>query len=107
MAQLNPDLFTRSVKADDDILDHGAFEPLREQFKKDVEYTALANLSTNRAMVLEEMNKTGVTDEQKGNTAGAEQDFAVQDVQKLVPEIERIKGAKAKMLGQIVGFEHG
>ena len=106
-AQANPDLFTRSVKADDDILDHGAFEPLREQFKKDVEQTALANLSTNRAMVLEEMNKTGVTDEQKGETAGAEQDFAVQDVQKLVPEIERIKGAKAKMLGQIVGFEHG
>ncbi len=107
VARANPDLFSQSVKLNDDILDHGAFEQLREKFKKDVEGTALANLNANRELVLAEMERTGVAAEAQGKEVTTDQDASVQDVQKLVPEMERINEVKGKMLGTTVGINYG
>jgi hypothetical protein len=106
-AKGNPDLFAKSVKIDDDILDHDCFEEMRETFKKDVEAVAVANLHANRELVVGEMERTGVAAEQRGEETSTEHDTGVQDVQKLVPQMEKIKSAKAKMLATVVGVDYG
>lgn len=104
-ARANPDLFTRSVQIEDDILDHAPFETLRERFKKDVEQTALDYTTQNRDLVLGEMRRIGVDEERKGEEPGAEADFAVQDIQKAAGEMERVRDAKKRILGTQIGWQ--
>lgn len=102
-ARANPDLFARSVKVDDDILDHDAFDALKKQFQRDVEDQALSYLGQNRGLVHQEMERTGVAAEDRGGHADAAQDMGVQDVQKAAPAMERIVEAKRKARDTVIG----
>jgi hypothetical protein len=96
-ARSNPDLFAECVKINDDIPDHGPFDPLRAQFAKDVESTALGYLHSNRQLVVGEMERTGVGAEMQGKQPDADNDFAVQDEQRAAVDMERVKKAKADL----------
>lgn len=105
-ARANADLFTQSVALDDSVLDLPVFAKLRETFKKDVEALALSNLAANRALLEQEMQKTGVAGLPNGEEPSTKQDEGVQDVQKLVPRMEAVKEGKSKLRGTIVGYSH-
>ncbi len=100
MARAHQDVFAASLKKTKNLPDHPAFDPLREQFKKDVENTALGYLESNRNLLHGEMERTGTNTD----TPGAEQDFAVQDVMKAAGEIERVKKAKEQIQNTIIGY---
>lgn len=102
-ARANPDLFDQSVKLDDTLLRHAPFADFRAKFRTDVESLARSYLFDNRALVVAEMARTGVSDEANGEAPTADQDTAVQDVQKLAPQIDRVRELKRKLRGTIVG----
>ncbi|MFH0751254.1 MAG: hypothetical protein V2B17_05410 [Chloroflexota bacterium] len=119
VARANPDLFTSSMKIDDDIVDLSGFDALRGTFEKDVIAKAKGYLSSNKKFVQDEREKTGAPDVDEsvggqvqaradalsGKGASAETDFAVQEVQRAAAEMERIKVGKAKCLGTQVGYK--
>jgi hypothetical protein len=118
VAQANPDLFTASMKIDDDIVDLSAFDDMRETFKKDVLGKATGYLTSNKRYVQEERDRTGAqkagdtvggqvqarVDMLSGKGASAETDFAVQDVQRAAEQMEGIKKRKATCLSTPVGY---
>src|SRR4051812_21693262 len=79
-AKANPDLFAKSVERAPGLASRGPFKELQEKFKSDVEAVALGHLSANRNYVTAEMEKLGVSGEDKPQTA--EQQHALHDVQK-------------------------
>lgn len=101
-ARANAELFDQSVKLDDTLLRHAPFATFRAKFRTDVETLARSYLAENRALVVAEMARTGVTDQANGETPTADQDAAVQDAQKLAPQIERVRDAKKKLRGTVV-----
>ena len=118
VALANPDLFTASMKIDDDLADLSAFDDMRETFKNDVLGKARGYLSSNKGFIQDERDKTGVpkTDDSvggqvqarvdilSGKGASAETDFAVQDVQRAAEQMEGVKKRKATCLATPVGY---
>jgi hypothetical protein len=102
-AKANPDAFAKSVAVNDNLPDHDCFDALKEQFKKDVERTALNYLAENRAAVQKEMKDTGVTTE-GGEEPNADQNVAVQDIQKVAPMMEKVVEAKKAIQQTPVGM---
>lgn len=118
VARANPDLFTASMKIDDDIVDLDAFEGLRDQFERDVLATARGYLTSNKGFIQQERERTGGVraadtvggavqarvDILSGKGGSAETDEEVQKVQKAAEQMEGIKTRKATCLSTPVGY---
>jgi hypothetical protein len=118
VARANPDLFTASMKIDDDIVDLDAFDGLRTVFENDVLATARGYLGSNKRYVQQERDRTGApraadtvggqvqarVDILAGKGASAEADEEVQKIQKSAEQMEGIKKRKATCLSTPVGY---
>jgi hypothetical protein len=118
VARANPDLFTASMKIDDDIVDLDAFEGLRADFENDVLGLAKGYLESNKRYIGQERERTGAV--RAGDTVGGEvqarvdvlagkggspeTDAEVQKIQKAAEKMEGIKTRKATCLGTVVGY---
>jgi hypothetical protein len=118
VAQANPDLFTASMKIDDDLVDLDAFDGLRDAFEQDVLATASGYLTSNKKFIRGERSRTGVpaaaetvggtvqarVDILAGKGASAEADEEVQKIQRAGEKMEGIKTRKATCLSTPVGY---
>lgn len=116
----NPDLFATSVKKSPGIVDLAGFDAMREKFKTQVLNTARGYLEGNKKAVIAERERTGAggpvgetVGEQvqarvqilTGKGSSVETNEAVQNIQAVAAQMERVKQVKAKMLATRVGYD--
>ena len=103
-ARGNVTVFATSIKRSGAILEFPMFKSIKDAFEADTLARARANLASNKTSVKKELERIGgKTDGADPKAATAEQDFAVQDVQKLSEKMSDVRAAKAALQNLQVG----
>lgn len=90
--------FATSIKRSGAILEIPAFKTIKDAFERDTLARARANLAANKSSVSKELERLGgKADAANPTPATAEQDFAVQDVQKLSEKMSDVRAAKVAL----------
>src|SRR5215217_5627067 len=102
VAMANKDLFEQCLKRDHSVLNLPGWTDKRKQFKEAVEGRMLDNLATNRRVVTTEMERLGVSGENKPPTR--EQDAYLRETQLLAEHVQRalmgMQAAKSIKVGR-------
>lgn len=99
-ARGNAVLFAQCIKRSPGLGDVGPFKAIKDRFGSDIESRARNILGSNRATVDAELQKIGGGE---NSAPTAEQDFAVQDIQKLSESMSEVRRAKAALLDTTIG----